>query len=187
MEEVKDKKEIISRIKDGEVGIMPTDTIYGLVCAANNRDSIERIYEIKKRDLAKPCVFLVSGYEDLEKIGIGVDSEIKNKMGDHWPGPVSFELPCSDEFDYLHRGKGTVAVRLPDNNELVSIISETGPVVATSVNIEGQPAAKSIEDVRASEIETDSIDFYVDAGKIELMAPSRIIRFNSSREEEIIR
>lgn len=41
-------------LKDGKVIAVPTDTIYGLACLAQNDKSIERIYEIKGRDMSKP-------------------------------------------------------------------------------------------------------------------------------------
>lgn len=41
-------------LKNGKIVAVPTDTIYGLACLAQNDKAIERIYEIKGRDASKP-------------------------------------------------------------------------------------------------------------------------------------
>ena len=48
------KEKIISEIKKGNLVILPTDTVYGLLCRYDKEDSIEKIYELKKRDKKKP-------------------------------------------------------------------------------------------------------------------------------------
>ncbi|MBI5765819.1 L-threonylcarbamoyladenylate synthase [Candidatus Falkowbacteria bacterium] len=107
-------EEIINILKDGGIGILPTDTIYGLVGRALDPETVERIYEVRKRRPDKPFIILISSIADLKLFNIKINKKTKTILKKYWPGPVSIILPCSDEkFYYLHRGTKTLAFRLP--------------------------------------------------------------------------
>jgi L-threonylcarbamoyladenylate synthase len=153
--------EIGEIITQGGVGVLPTDTLYGLVGSAHNPASVERIYALRQRKLDKPMIILISGWLDLELFDIRLDAEIKRKLETFWPGSVSVILPCSSEkFAYLHRGKKSLAFRWPDKKDLLELLKKTGPLVAPSANIEGLVPAKTI--VEARQYFGDRVDFYVD-------------------------
>lgn len=61
---------IVSILKSGGVGILPTDTLYGLVASAFDEKAAERIYELRKRTPDKPMIILISSLEDLKTFGI---------------------------------------------------------------------------------------------------------------------
>jgi L-threonylcarbamoyladenylate synthase len=166
--------EISHQLTIGNIGIMPTDTVYGLVGVASNPPTIERIYQVKKRDESKPMIILVSQYPaDLTLFNISVSASQDEPVKNLWPGPVSILFPCHDSsLTYLHRGTNQLALRLPDNDWLTSILKQIGPIVATSANEQGLPIATSL--VEASQQFDDSVDFYVDGGEIEAK-PSKLI------------
>lgn len=116
---------------------MPTDTIYGIVGLANNPEVIERIYQIKDRQHTKPFVVLISDYPQLESLGIHLINEQRSYLETIWPSPTSVVIP-TDSMEYLHRGKDSLAVRMPNLDWLKEIIDQTGPIVATSANIAGE-------------------------------------------------
>ena len=58
-------KEIIEKLKKGGVGVLPTDTLYGLCCSVFRKDSVERIYKLKKRNPKKPFLVLIGSKRDL--------------------------------------------------------------------------------------------------------------------------
>lgn len=158
--------------KDG-VGVMPTDTTYGLVGSAFFKQAVERIYELKERDLQKPYIVLINDIKDLEKFSIFSDETTKATLVKVWPGKVTVILSCeSEEFTYLHRGTNTLAFRLPGNNDLRDLLYKSGPLVAPSANPQGQPPAESIE--QAKEYFGDKVDFYQDGGLLKSL-PSTII------------
>ena len=64
------------KLSNKEVGVMLTDTIYGIVGLALDENVVQRIYEIKERDLKKPMVVLISSMEDLENI-FGIKLNLK--------------------------------------------------------------------------------------------------------------
>lgn len=175
--------EIIKTLKNGGVGVMPTDTIYGLVCRAEHEDSVKRIYEIKKRTPKKPLIILISKLSDLNKFDIKISPKQEKKLKEIWPDKVSVILPTkSKKLAYLDRGTKTLAFRLPKPEWLRSVINKTGPLVAPSANPEGLPPAKTIKE--AKNYFGDNIDFYLSAGRHLSGAPSTVIKFD--REEIIV-
>ena len=163
---------IAERIKQGEIGVIPTDTIYGIVCSAFNKNSVEKLYKIRKRNKDKPMIILIGSVNDLKLFNI--DTIIKN-----WPKKTSIVFDCND-FEYLHRGKKSLAFRLPHNKDLIDILKISGPIVAPSANIEGGKPAENIKEAKS--YFGDKIDFYLDVGTIK-SKPSKIIYSNN----EIIR
>lgn len=144
---------------------MPTDTIYGLVGRAFSKKAVERIYKIKKRNKNKPFIILVSSVEDIGMFGVSLSEETYLLLKKIFPAKVSVILPCDNrKFAYLHRGKKSLAFRVPKNLRLRRLIKKTGPLVAPSANPEGMILADTIQ--KAKEYFGDKVDFYFDAGKI---------------------
>lgn len=175
---IKVTNKIIKTLKAGGVGVLSTDTLYGLVGQAMEKKTISRIYDIKGRDSKKPLIILISSTKDLKIFGVKVDDKIKIKLKEFWPGPVSIIFPCKmEKFKYLHRGAKTLAFRIPKKEELIRIIKKTGPLVAPSANPEGLPPARNITE--AKKYFGDNIDFYLKGTKPK-NKPSSIIKINNS-------
>ena len=164
---------VINILKSGGIGIIATDTIYGIVGQALNKVTVERIYKLKKRRPSKPFIVLINSLEDIELFGIKLSAKERDQITQFWPGPVSIILRCeSIKFSYLHRSGGTLAFRMPAKDELRDIIKLTGPLVAPSANPEGQLSADSIK--QAKIYFGDNVDFY-QSGKT-TNRPSKIIK-----------
>jgi len=160
-----DDEKLIKVLRGNGVAIMPTDTIYGLFGRAENKETIDRIYNLKKRAPEKPCIILIGDIKELEKFSVSLSEEQKNKLEKYWPGSVSVILDCpSDSFAYLHRGTKTLALRIPNLPSLRDLLLKTGPLIAPSANPEG---LLPVEDIaKAKEYFGDSVDIYIDGGKI---------------------
>lgn len=166
---------IIEKLKKGDIGVIPTDTLYGIVASTRIPEAVERVYRIRGRDTEKPCIILLSDVQDLEEFGIMPTHAIAKFLQEQWPGGISVVLPCaSAQWTFLHRGTGTLAFRVPNWSLLRSLLRETGPLIAPSANIQGQPPAQSIVDAQRY-FETQQVDFYVDAGILE-SEPSTLVR-----------
>jgi L-threonylcarbamoyladenylate synthase len=171
-------------IKNGIV-IMPTDTIYGLVGKALEKSTVERIYNIKKRNPDKPCIILINNIKELEKFSIIPSREQREAIIKYWPGPVSIVLDClNDKFIYLHRGTKTLSFRLPYSESLRNLLMKTGPLIAPSANPENFPPAKNVEE--AKKYFGDSIDLYVDGGELKNKA-SKLIKLNNDDSITVLR
>lgn len=161
-------------LKKGGVAVIPTDTLYGLVGSAFNNKTVERVYKIRMRDTEKPCIILISSFEDLKKFGVKIHNQ-KEFLQNAWPGKVSVILPCQNiKFKYLHRGTKTLAFRMigPKNKNLLKILKAVGPIVAPSANMQGAKPAKSINE--AKKYFGEKIDVYVNGG-IRNSKPSTLI------------
>ena len=169
--------EVVHILKGGGIGILATDTLYGIVGSALKRDTVERIYTARKRAPDKPCIILISFIDDLLQFSIQIDQNTKNELLKYWPGPVSVILPCPDEkFAYLHRGKKSLAFRVPSDKKLLDLLEQTGPLLAPSANTEGCSPAETVEHAR--EYFGENVDFYIDDGLIQ-SPPSTILRFEN--------
>lgn len=176
------KSDLVNIIKKGGIAVIPTDTIFGVVCDALNKKSVAKVYELKKRNGGKPVIILISSIKDLEKFGVKIDSFQKEILKKYWPGKVSIILPCKNKkFEYLHRGTNTLAFRLPQKESLLPMLKKTGPLIAPSANPEGLPPAKNIKE--AKEYFGDSIDLYF-SGKTSQKA-SKIIKIENGEVVEI--
>lgn len=168
-------------LKKGGVGVLPTDTIYGLVGSALNKRAVERIYKLRRRNPRKPMIILISDMRQAiwNKFGIVPDKKTTKILKKVWPGRVSIVLPIRHspyairKFKYLHRGTKTLAFRLPKPYWLRRLLASVGPLVAPSANPEGLLPAKTIEE--AKRYFGDKVDFYVDAGRM-MGRPSRLIK-----------
>lgn len=168
-------EKLIKLLSSGQVGVMPTDTIYGIVGLALNPKVVEKIYKLRKRSKDKPMIILISSLDDLNKFNIRLTKPQKDFLENNWPNPVSVVLPCnSEEFNYLHRGKNTLAFRMPKDEKLLKLLEETGPLVAPSANIEGGKPAENIEE--AKKYFGNNVEFYLEGGIIN-NTPSTLVDF----------
>ncbi|MBI4035549.1 threonylcarbamoyl-AMP synthase [Candidatus Daviesbacteria bacterium] len=174
MQAIKNYDAAAAVLKKGKVGVMPTDTIYGIVGSALNPQVVEEIYLLRKRAADKPMIILISSLEDFKKFGINLTKAQVNFLKEIWPNPVSVVLCCSNEkFTYLHRGKKSLAFRIPKDEELLDLLTEVGPLVAPSANLEKEKPSETINE--AKRYFGDNVAFYIDKGKL-VSKPSTVIQ-----------
>jgi L-threonylcarbamoyladenylate synthase len=155
----------VQSLRKGELAVLPTDTMYGIVCAAPIREAVEKLYRARQRAPVKPCIILIADISDLREFGIvpsAVDIEVLKR---HWPGKVSVVFDCPDEnekWEYLHRGMKTLAFRVPDDEELRNLLCTAGPLLAPSANKEGCLPAHTLAE--AKDYFGDQVSVYVDGG-----------------------
>jgi L-threonylcarbamoyladenylate synthase len=173
------RAESIDILGKGGVGILPTDTLYGMVASVWRRDAIERVYALRKRDSDKPCIIILADISDLEKFSIMPSEKERAWLDMTWPGRVSVMLPCRDEnVRYLSRGTDHLVFRIPHDEALRDFLRETGPLIAPSANPQGENPAETIAE--AKRYFADSIDFYIDGGILQ-GKPSTIVRLENDR------
>src|SRR3989339_824930 len=110
------EENLVQTLKSGGVVVIPTDTIYGVVGRAEDTETVERIYKIRKRNPEKACIILIAGVEDLKKFSVQVTQEQGKILLEFFPAsaPTSVILDCTDDkFAYLHRGTRALAFRMP--------------------------------------------------------------------------
>lgn len=142
---------VTAELQKGHIIAAPTDTVYGIMCRYSCSTAIAKLYAIKGRPSDKPIPVLAGQVDQLEYLVKGKLPELATElMESFWPGALTLVLPASDALPpILTAGKATVAVRIPDHEELRSLLEQTGPLAATSANLSGKPEAQTARDVRA--------------------------------------
>ena len=182
--------DVISSLQLGKLAVIPTDTLYGIVCSARDKEAVEKLYHLRGRDAAKPCIILIADISGLKEFGIVLSEADAKTLHKVWPGKVSVVFDClGDEWVHLHRGgTKTLAFRVPDDEGLRNLLHNTGPLSAPSANLEGQPPAHTTAEAKNSF--GDQVALYVDGGHRESL-PSTVARLHDGvwkvlRQGEII-
>jgi tRNA threonylcarbamoyl adenosine modification protein (Sua5/YciO/YrdC/YwlC family) len=156
-------------LRQGAVGVLPTDTIYGIVAAAQDKAAVERLYKIKHRE-GKPGTLVAANVAQLEALGI--ERRYLDAVAHLWPNPISIVVPAGESLAYLHQGKDSLAVRIPRDEQLQALLIQTGPLLTSSANHPGEPAADTFADAEA--YFGSEVDFYVDGGDVSGRSPSTV-------------
>ena len=162
---------LVTAIQSGAVGVLPTDTVYGLVCAAQSEASVMRLYAVKHRE-HKPGTLIAADVEQL--VELGIKRRYLKAVEQFWPGPVSVIIPTGEALDYLRQGVPGLAIRIPRYPQLHKLLIRTGPLLTTSANMPGEPPANTLEEAQG--YFGDYVDFYVDGGDLSGNLPSTVIR-----------
>lgn len=173
---------LIELLCRGAIGVLPTDTVYGLVSSMAVPEAISRQYKVKDRP-SHPGTMIASSIEQL--LALGFRSTDIARASNYWPGPVSVVLDASNIDQSIKDDKTGLAVRIPDSMSLLSLLDKTGPLMTTSANHHNAPSAVTIEQAR--EYFGDSIDFYVDRGDLSDRPSSTIIGFDTSGQVVVYR
>jgi len=156
---------ISATIHQGGVCILPTETVYGIACRADDSAAIDRIYAIKGRDFDKPLAVCVRGIEAAQKLA-QFDETAKRLADEFWPGALTLVLPVqSKTLDKRCYQGETIALRCPD---IAWRESFEIPLALTSANKSGEPAATTAD----TGLEVDTV---LDTGPSRKKIPSTIL------------
>jgi L-threonylcarbamoyladenylate synthase len=159
-------------LQPGAIGVLPTDTVYGLAARAADQAAAARLYRLKSRE-HKPGTLIAADIRQLEDLGL--KHRYLKAVEQFWPGAVSVIIPVTGpHLGYLHQGKMSLAVRIPDDASLQKLLRATGPLLTSSANPPGQPLAATVG--QAKEYFGNRVDFYVDGGDLSGRQPSTVIR-----------
>ena len=148
----------------GGVIAFPTDTVYGLGADAFNSTAVEKIYEIKNRPKHQPLPLLIADLERLTTLATPIPEIAWFLAKRFWPGGLTLVLRKTDSAP-AHLAPGpTIAIRVPNHPVCLAIIQNLGnPIIGTSANISGQPAALTTEEVEQQL--GRKIDFVINGGR----------------------
>lgn len=177
-------------LKSGGVLILPFDTVYGLCAEAGNADAVARIFDLKNRDLNKPIGVAVDSIDGIENIA-KLDEKSEQYISSRIPGKFTFILKARlyNRISKLCQKNGTIAVRVPNSDIILSIIKKTGMVLAqTSANIAGAENIASVDElINQFGSKIDLIDLIIDDGRYEKPVPSVIIDMTKDEPKRIER
>jgi L-threonylcarbamoyladenylate synthase len=167
-------------LQDGNLVVLPTDTVYGLAAAYQHPAAIARIYEVKRRPPDRPIALLVDRIEDVERVTEGISASALALMMRFWPGGLTIVLPRRvDVPDIVTAGGPTVAIRMPDHwvpRALARLLD--APLPTTSANRSGQPSPTDALQAR-NQLNGD-VAIYLDDGPARIGVDSTVVDLSTS-------
>ena len=158
----------------GGVVLLPTDTVYGLAVHPERDESITRLFAMKGRPRSVNLPVMISSRDDILALG-GVVSPAADLLlaSKYVPGPLTLAVGVSppDLAPWL-RGRGEFAVRMPDDERLLAIIRQTGPLLVTSANLHAEQVQESVSAILSTL--ADQPDLVIDDGKRDTV-PSTLV------------
>lgn len=166
-------------LKRGGVALVPTDTVYGLVCEIDNPQAVARIYDIKKREQKKPLPVFVNGYQQAASLADTLPAGTKELCATYWPGALTLVVPCIKKgYAEVTRNTGKIGLRMPHSPLIEKIIGLTGkPLASTSANFSHEPPCKDIKSLPVEFLQ--EMDLILDGGPIGSGVPSTVIDLSS--------
>ncbi len=169
-------KIVCNLIKNGEIVIFPTETVYGIGANAFDKKAVGKIFMAKGRPSDNPLIVHIADKRMIAEIAKEI-TEVEQKLIDHFmPGPFTLILKKTDKIpNIVSAGLETVAIRMPDNVIARGIITFSGvPIAAPSANISGKPSGTNLNDIR-KELE-GKVSAVVDGGETEIGLESTVVK-----------
>ncbi|UOR00594.1 L-threonylcarbamoyladenylate synthase [Leucobacter allii] len=152
-------------IGQGELIVLPTDTVYGVAADAFTPEAVERLLAAKGRGRQSPPPVLIPNTGTLAALAAEVTEPITALAEAFWPGGLTIITRANPSLSWdLGETGGTVALRIPNHPLALEILQETGPLAVSSANLTGQPAARSAAEARG--MLGDAIAVYLEAGEV---------------------
>ena len=172
-------------LKQGGLIAFPTETYYGLGVDPFNKEALQRLFRVKRRNADKAVLVLVADKSQVERFADSIPADFNTLMAAFWPGPLTLVFPArSNVPELLTGGTGTVGIRQSPNSIAIQLLQEfKGPITATSANHSGARPATTAAQVH--EIFGDEVDLIVDGGATPGGQGSTLVEFD--REISCIR
>jgi L-threonylcarbamoyladenylate synthase len=144
---MQDYDKLISRLKQGDTLLYPTDTVYGLGCDALNDSAVARVQRAKGREPGKPFLILAGSLEQVQEC-FELPTSVEEAIQNLWPGPYTLLLTPKASFarrvsSALVGSTGKVGVRVPnvEDGHFLKILFQCwdGMLTSTSANMAGEP------------------------------------------------
>lgn len=142
--------ETVAALRRGGVIAYPTEAVWGLGCDPFHRTALTRLLALKQRDPAKGVILVAADMDQLAPWLEGLSDQQLDTLSASWPGPNTWLIPDNGHTPALVRGNhDRVALRVSDHPGVQALCRAFGgPLVSTSANHAGEPAAMSADQVR---------------------------------------
>jgi tRNA threonylcarbamoyl adenosine modification protein (Sua5/YciO/YrdC/YwlC family) len=161
-------------VQRGQLVVLPTDTVYGVGADAFSADAVRALLAAKGRGRDMPPPVLVSAATTLDALAVGVPSYARALIQELWPGPLTLVCRQQPSLQWdLGDTRGTVAVRMPDHEVALELLSRTGPLAVSSANRTGLNAATDAD--AAESMLGEKVEVLLDSGPTAGEVPSTIV------------
>ncbi|MEW1819504.1 L-threonylcarbamoyladenylate synthase [Arthrobacter sp. NPDC080031] len=150
-------------ISEKKCVVMPTDTVYGIAADAFSPQAVTMLLVSKGRGRHMPPPVLIPRLNALDGLATDVSEEARKLAEAFWPGGLTLIFHAQPSLDWdLGETRGTVALRMPDDEIALELLNRTGPLAVSSANRTGQPAAQTAAEARTQLAE--SVEVYLEGG-----------------------
>ncbi len=164
----------VTAVLKGDLVVLPTDTVYGIGADAFRPAAVTSLLNAKGRGREMPPPVLVGSVRAASALVEDLGPYGQELIDEFWPGGLTLICRASRSLKWdLGDTKGTVAVRMPQDQVALDLLAQTGPMAVSSANLTGQPAATTAEAAR--EQLGDAVEIYLDGGPCETDVPSTIV------------
>lgn len=170
-------KEAIKSIKEGEVIVCPTDTVYGLISDATNEKAVKKLFKIKKRLVLKPIPIFVKDMKMAKKFA-RINKNQEEFLKKLWSGKVTVVLKRrKKKIKLFGVAPDTIALRIPKHKLINELLKKLNcPLTGTSANISGKPASTKIKIVTFQFKNQKFLpDLVLNSGNLRKSSPSTVI------------
>jgi L-threonylcarbamoyladenylate synthase len=178
----KDIEQCLKVLKDGGLILYPTDTIWGIGCDATNAAAVEKVYQLKKRPDEKAMIVLVADERQVLQHVAAPDLQIFDYLQETNKPTTVIYTGAIGLAENIIADDGSIAIRICNHEFCKHLIKRfRKPIVSTSANISGQPAAKVFNDI-ADEIKK-GVDYMVKYRQEDktVRLPSLIIKWDNGK------
>ena len=170
-------KIMVKSIKQGEVVVCPTDTVYGLLADATSEIAVKKLLKIKKRKAQKPIPIFVKDIKTAKNLAY-INNQQEKFLKKVWPGKVTVILRPKRKFPKgIGKPKKEIGLRVPNYkiiNQLLLIINR--PLTGTSANLSGKPPSTKIKEVlKQFKNQKHQPDLIIDAGNLPKSKSSTVL------------
>lgn len=179
--DIKNIKEAGNLIRNGELVIFPTETVYGIGANGLDAEAVKNIFIAKGRAQDNPLILHVSDFEMVDLIAHDINDLERKLMDIFFPGPLTIILNKKDIVpSNVSCNLDTVGVRMPSNKIAHALIeSAKVPIAAPSANISGKPSGTNIDDIK-NEL-GDKVALIIDGGETDIGLESTVVRVIDNR------
>lgn len=166
-------------LEQGGVVLIPTETVYGLVCKFNDKCAEERIYHLKMRDKNKRFAAFIADYRKLSLYNLVITPLLKELAETYCPGKITIIGKKTDG--------NTLGFRVPDHKFVLELLKNIDfPLSSTSANVSGEPNILKVEEAVATL--NGEVDLIIDAGEISADSlASTVVDATSGEKVKILR
>jgi tRNA threonylcarbamoyl adenosine modification protein (Sua5/YciO/YrdC/YwlC family) len=189
-----DVERALAELRAGRPVVLPTDTVYGIAALPGVTGAVEAVFAAKGRPEAKPLPVLAARLDDLEAIA-ELAPAARRLAHAFWPGPLTVVVPRARGLVWdLGSGPGsTIALRIPDCDVALRLLSRSGPLAVTSANRSGESPATTVAEARAALGE--AVRVFVDGGPrggavstiVSVVDRPQVLRGGAIPEREVFR
>jgi tRNA threonylcarbamoyl adenosine modification protein (Sua5/YciO/YrdC/YwlC family) len=164
----------VTAVQEGQLVVLPTDTVYGLGADAFNAAAVTALLAAKGRGRNMPPPVLVGTVAAAAALTESLGPFGQDLIDEFWPGPLTLVFRASATLMWdLGDTMGTVAVRMPLHPVALDLLRQTGPMAVSSANRHSLPAATTVAE--AENQLGDAISIYLDGGACADNVPSTIL------------